>query len=317
MRATKVRAGDLVLMADRRRWAGVDLRELPWRATAELDPLVHVRRARRLLSGQSHHDALSAAVSGKRVLVTGASAGIGRVVAERLGAAGAEVLVVARRRELLDDVVTHIATRGGRARSWPCDLSDLDAVDALAADVLAAHDHVDVLVNNAARSIRRSLARSEDRLHDFDRVMRLNYFGAVHLTMPLVARMRKRGDGHVVNVSTLAVQFGPEPRFAAYLASKAALGAFTRSAAPETLGDGVRWTTVHLPLVRTDMITPSRALRSAPALSVASGADMVVDAVVRRPTRVGHPLGVLAHLFDLAAPAVLQEVMRPPRPSSR
>jgi NAD(P)-dependent dehydrogenase (short-subunit alcohol dehydrogenase family) len=273
-----------------------------------MDPLVHVRRARRLLRGQSQTDALAAAVGGRRVLVTGASAGIGRSVALRLGAAGAEVLVVARRKDRLDELVEEIEGNGGRAVAWPCDLSALDAVDALAAEVLAFHDPVDVLVNNAAHSIRRSLARSEDRLHDFDRVMRLNYFAAVHLTMPLVTRMRQRGGGHVVNVSTFAVQFGPEPRFAAYLASKAALDAFARSAAPETLADHVRWTTVHLPLVRTDMITPSRALRSMPALSVASAADMVVDAVIRRPTRVDHPLGVIAHLFDLVAPAVLQQM---------
>jgi NAD(P)-dependent dehydrogenase (short-subunit alcohol dehydrogenase family) len=297
------------MMARRRTWAGIDLRELPWRVTAELDPLMHVRRARRLLSGQSQTGALAAAVAGKRILVTGASAGIGRTVAERLATAGAEVLVVARRKDLLGELVAGITERGGRAEAHPCDLSDLDRVDALAAEVLARHDHVDVLINNAARSIRRSLARSEDRLHDFDRVMRLNYFAAVHLTMPLVTRMRERGDGHVVNVSTLAVQFGPEPRFTAYLASKAALDAFARSAAPETLGDHVRWTTVHLPLVRTDMIAPSRALRSAPALSVGSAADMVTDAVIRRPTRVDHPLGVLAHLLDLAAPTVLQKVM--------
>jgi NAD(P)-dependent dehydrogenase (short-subunit alcohol dehydrogenase family) len=295
-------------MSGRRRWAGIDLRELPWRISAEMDPLVHVRRARRILRGQSQADALAAAVGGRRVLVTGASAGIGRAVAQRLGAAGAEVLVVARRKDRLDEVVEEIMGNGGRAEPWPCDLSDLDAVDALAVEVLAFHDHVDVLVNNAAHSIRRSLARSQDRLHDFDRVMRLNYFAAVHLTMPLVTRMRRRGGGHVVNMSTFAVQFGPEPRFAAYLASKAALDAFARSAAPETLADGVRWTTVHLPLVRTDMITPSRALRSMPALSVASAADMVVDAVIRRPTRVDHPLGVMAHLFDLAAPAVLQQM---------
>ena len=288
----------------------MDLRELPWRVTAELDPLVHVRRARRLLGGPGQSEALAAAVAGRRILITGASAGIGRTVAERLAAAGAEVLVVARRTDLLDELVAEITAQGGHAEAYPCDLSDLDRVDALASEVLARHHHVDVLINNAARSIRRSLARSEDRLHDFDRVMRLNYFGAVHLTMPLVTRMRERGDGHVVNVSTLAVQFGPEPRFAAYLASKAALDAFARSAAPETLGDHVRWTTVHLPLVRTDMITPSRALRSAPALSVASAADMVLDAVIRRPTRVDHPLGVLAHLLDLVAPSVLQQLTK-------
>lgn len=145
--------------------------------------------------------------------------------------------------------------------------------------------------------------------------MRLNYFGAVHLTMPLVARMRERGKGTWSTCPPWRCSSGPSPASPPTWRRKAALDAFARSAAPETLGDHLRWTTVHLPLVRTNMITPSRALRSAPALSVASAADMVVDAVIRRPTRVDHPLGVLAHLLDLAAPAILQQVMTTrPRP---
>lgn len=195
------------------------------------------------------------------------------------------------------------------AHALACDLSDLDAVDALAARVLAEHDGVDVVVNNAGRSIRRALWRRTDRLHDFERVMRLNHFAAVHLTLALVARMRERGRGQVVNVSTLGTQFGLEPRFAGYLASKGALHAFARWAAAETDRDGVRWTTVHMPLVRTEMIAPTRAFRAAPALSVEDAAGMVLDGIVRRPSRSTHPLGQALHLADLASPRLVEHVM--------
>jgi NAD(P)-dependent dehydrogenase (short-subunit alcohol dehydrogenase family) len=289
--------------------SGVDLRKVPWRVGLELDPLRQLRRARRTLAGRSERDALAAAVAGKRIVVTGASAGIGRLVARRLARVGAEVIVVARREELLDQLVSEIVERGGTAEAWPCDLAELDQVDALAAALLDRFDTVDVLINNAGRSIRRSLTKSTDRLHDFHRVMGLNYFGAVHLTLPLIARMADRGGGHVVNVSTMATQLGPEPRFAAYVASKAALDAFARSAAPETFHRHVTWTTVHLPLVRTEMIAPSAVYRRLPAMSVSDGANMVLDAVVRRPTRVTHPLGVTAHLVDLAMPSVFQQIM--------
>jgi len=295
-----------------------------WRWGAELDPGLQLRRARGLLTGKRGRRALRAAVEGRRILITGASAGIGRETALQLAPGAPELLLVARRRERLEALADELAERGAVAHVLPCDLSDLDAVDALADHVVEAFDGVDVLINNAGHSIRRTVSRSTERLHDYERVMRLNYFAPVHLTLPLLEPMRRRRRGHIVNVSTMGTQVGPEPRFSAYLGSKGALEAFARSAAAETAHDGIRWTTVHLPLVRTDMIAPTRAFAQVPALSVPRGAAMVVDGVVRAPARVSHPLGVAASAFELVAPRQLERLMgqargpsgkhRPPRP---
>lgn len=281
-----------------------------WEWGLEADPLRQLRRVRALATGRNDERALRDAVEGRRVLVTGASAGIGRECARRLSLAGAEVLVVARRADRLDALADEVAGEGAvRPHVLGCDLSDLGQVDLLAHRVLRDFGGVDVLVNNAARSIRRSLRETSDRLHDFERVMRLNYFAALHLTLPLVEDMRGRRAGHVVNVSTLATQFGPQPRFAAYISSKAALEGVARSAAPETRRDGVIWTTVHLPLVRTEMIAPTSAYRGVPAMSVGAAASMVVDGIIRRPVRVSHPCGVASQLVDMALPQTLERVM--------
>ncbi|MBJ7330871.1 MAG: SDR family NAD(P)-dependent oxidoreductase [Solirubrobacteraceae bacterium] len=284
--------------------------EGPWAWGVQLDPLMQARRVRGLITGKRGERALRDAVGGKRILLTGASSGIGRETALRLGLAGAELLLVARRRDRLEALATELRDAGGTAHVFPCDLADAEAVAALVGAVIREHDGVDVVVNNAGHSIRRTLERSVDRLHDFERVMELNYFGAVRLTVPLVAHMRERGSGgHVVNVSTLGVQFGPEPRFAAYLASKAAVDAFARSAAPETRRDRVRWTTIYMPLVRTEMISPTRAFHRAPAMSVERGAAMVLDGIVRRPVRVSHPFGTMAQVMDLVMPRRLETIM--------
>ena len=289
--------------------ANRDPGEGPWAWGAELAPMLPVRRARGLLTGRRGERALREAVEGRTVLLTGASSGIGRETARRLGHAGAEILLVARRRDRLEELAEEVRGQGGTAHVLPCDLTSADAIAELVEQIRADHDGVDVLVNNAGHSIRRTLERSTDRLHDFERVMELNYFGAVRLTVPLVADMRARGGGHVVNVSTMGVQFGYEPRFAAYLASKAAVDAFTRSAAPETRRDHVRWTTVYMPLVRTDMITPTKAFHRAPAMSVERGASMVLDGIVRRPVRVTHPFGTMSQAAQLVIPRRMEAAM--------
>jgi cation diffusion facilitator CzcD-associated flavoprotein CzcO/NAD(P)-dependent dehydrogenase (short-subunit alcohol dehydrogenase family) len=282
------------------------LGELTWAALGELDPGVHLRRLKRIAGRRSAREELRAAVSGRRVLITGASTGIGREVAVRVARAGGEVLLVARRPELLDEVVTEIEAAGGRAHAYPADLSDDEQVATLVATVVAEHGAVDILVNNAGRSIRRPIDESVDRLHDFERVMRVNYLGMVRLTLPLVDLMRRTGGGHVVNISTTGTEFGVQPRFAAYLGSKGAMDSFTRSVAAETRADNVKWTTVHMPLVRTAMIAPTESYRRAPAMSPAQGAEMVLDAIRRAPARVSHPIGVVGKVVDTFAPRVLE-----------
>lgn len=235
---------------------------------------------------------LAERVSGRTVLVTGASSGIGRGLALRLAAEGATVLATARRVAELDALVAEIEAGGGTAHALPADLSTEDGVDALADRVLSEHGAPDVLVLNAGRSIRRSIARSEHRLHDYERAMRVNYLGAVGLTLRLLPGMRERGSGHVVSSSSIGVQ-SDLPRFSAYIGSKAALDAFLRVAAVECLADGVKFTVVHLPLVDTDMIGPTGWTGFA-SLSVDEAVEMMSDAIRRRPAHVGALLGSAA-----------------------
>jgi NAD(P)-dependent dehydrogenase (short-subunit alcohol dehydrogenase family) len=233
--------------------------------------------------------ALRDAVDGKIVLVTGASSGIGRAASLRLAAAGATVLLVARTEELLAEVVAEVehqsARSGGAAYAYRCDLTDLDQIDALVTKVLDRHGHVDVLVNNAGMSIRRKVRHSVDRFQDFERPMQLNYFAAVRLTMGLLPTMVERESGQVVNISSWAAVLRPA-RFSGYAASKAALEAWSDSVQGEVLDDGVVFTNVHMPLVRTPMIAPTKLYRRMPALTVDQAASVVCDAVVSRSRRV-------------------------------
>jgi short-subunit dehydrogenase len=244
---------------------------------------------------------LNGAVKGRIVLITGASSGIGASVATQLGAAGATVLLVARTRKKLQEVADEVEDGGGTAYVHPCDLSDPDDVDRMAKEVLSEHDHVDVLVNNAGKSIRRSVNRSYDRFHDYQRTMALNYFAPVKLILDLLPIMRERGSGHIVNVSTIGLQINT-PRFAAYLASKAALDAFSRSIGPEIISDGVHVTTVYMPLVRTPMIAPTKIYDRFPTLSPEEAADLITEAIRKRPKRVATALGSIGQLTYAIAP---------------
>lgn len=211
------------------------------------------------------------------------------------------MLVVARREAQLDELVQYADSQRGSCRALVCDLTDEDAVGKLVHEVVA-EGGVDVLVNNAGRSLRRAVSESTERLYDFERVMRLNFFGTVALTVPLVEQMRRQGGGHVVNVSTMGTQFQGTPYFGAYMASKAALDQFAMSVAAETWFEGVRWTTVHMPLVQTEMIQPAaEAWRTYPKLDVATGSSLILDAIIRRPARVTVPWGVALELVDRVA----------------
>jgi NAD(P)-dependent dehydrogenase (short-subunit alcohol dehydrogenase family) len=248
------------------------------------------------------------AVNGRTVLITGASSGIGRATAHRVAAAGGVPLLVARTPEKLAETVEDIEAAGGSAYAYPCDLADLDAIDGLVERVLADHPAVHVLVNNAGRSIRRSIALSEGRFHDFERTMQLNYFGAIRLTMGLLPHMRARGGGHVVNVSSIGAQTNP-PRFSAYVASKAALDAWTRVVATETLGDGVTFTTIHMPLVRTPMIAPTKMYDAFPAITPEEAAGLVCDAIRARPKEIGTKLGTFGEVAYALFPKAVDQVL--------
>jgi NAD(P)-dependent dehydrogenase (short-subunit alcohol dehydrogenase family) len=248
--------------------------------------------------------------AGKRILITGASSGIGEQGALKLAARGARVIVVARRQELLDSVVERVRAAGGDATAIACDLSDLDAVDALVADVDERFGGVDVLINNAGRSIRRPLAESLDRWHDVERTMSLNYYSPLRLIRGFAPGMRQRRDGHIVNVSTWGVLSESSPLFAVYNASKAALTAVSRVVETEWAEDGVHSTTLFYPLVKTPMIAPTRAYDGLPGLSADEAADWMVTAVRRRPVRIAPRMAVTAHAVNSFAPAAVDAVMK-------
>ncbi len=249
----------------------------------------------------SHARSLDRVVAGKNVLITGASAGIGRATALKLGAAGARVLLVARNRERLDDVAKLIERAGGAAEVLPADLTDAGSVEELCRRVEEDLGGVDILVNNAGRSIRRSLRLSQNRFHDFERTMAINYFAPLRLILAFLPGMRRKRDGHIINVSSIGVQTGP-PRFSAYIASKAALDGFSKCAAPELIGDGVDITTVYMPLVKTEMIAPTRLYDSFSAITASQAADLICSAIVERPKRVSTTLGVVGELSSSVAP---------------
>ncbi|HWE90889.1 MAG TPA: SDR family NAD(P)-dependent oxidoreductase [Pseudonocardiaceae bacterium] len=236
--------------------------------------------------GSVADSALRAAVDGKIILVTGASYGVGRATAIRLGGAGAIVLLVARTVDALNETAARIAESGGEARVYPTDLADPDAVDALAKLILTEHGHVDVVVSNAGKSIRRAIADSYDRFHDFERTIGVNYLGPVKLLLALLPSIRARGEGHLVNVSTIGVQVPPGPRWAAYQASKVAFDVFFRSTATEIAGEGITASSVYLALVRTRMSAPTRTFRGLPGLTAEQAAELVCRAIVERPRRI-------------------------------
>jgi NAD(P)-dependent dehydrogenase (short-subunit alcohol dehydrogenase family) len=261
-----------------------------------LDPL----RARRRPAGSP--------LQGRTVVVTGASSGIGRTTSLEIARRGGVPLLLARRTEELEKVREEIEAEGGRAGVYSVDLTSEESVDACVKQMLADHDGIDMLVNNAGRSIRRSIKLSYDRFHDFERTMALNYFGPVRLVLALLPHMTQRRFGHIVNISSIGVQTNP-PRFSAYVASKAALDAFSRVAATEVVGDGVTFTNIHMPLVRTPMIAPTTLYDRFPTLSPEQAAEMIVGALENQPKHVGTRLGTVAVVATALAPKLVDAVL--------
>jgi NAD(P)-dependent dehydrogenase (short-subunit alcohol dehydrogenase family) len=251
---------------------------------------------------------LSSPVAGRVVVVTGASSGVGEATAKLVASRGATVVLIARRADELARVAEEIRSARGQASAFTCDLTDGDAVDATVGKILADLGHVDMLVNNAGRSIRRSLDLSYDRMHDFERTMAINYFGPVRLTLALLPSMREQKFGHVVNVVTWGVQL-KAPKFAAYIASKTALDTFARIAGREAWYDGVTFSNVRLSLVRTDMITATEAYRRAKAKTPEEAAAIVLRALEDRPLTLGTMVSNAGEVLGLVAPRLSDALM--------
>ncbi len=268
-----------------------------WRYWAEqLDP----DRARR--------DDPQGPLVGRHVIITGASSGIGRAAAIAVAERGAMVFALARNGDALDDLVAEIRANGGQAYAFTCDVTDSGSVDHTVKDILGRFDHVDYLVNNAGRSIRRSVVNQTDRMHDYERVMAVNYFGAVRMVLALLPHWRERRFGHVVNVSSAGVQ-ARSPKYSAYLPTKAALDAFSEVVATETLSDHVTFTNIHMPLVATPMIKPSRRLNPVPPISAEHAAAMVVRGLIDKPSRIDTPLGTLSEAGHYFTPKLSRRIL--------
>ena len=275
---------------------------------ADYAPALYQYWRERLDPNRARRSGPKGELDGRTVMITGASSGIGRETALRVAAEGGVPLLVARRAAELEKVRAEIEEAGGRASVYSADITDPDSVTRLVAAAMGEHGQVDMLVNNAGRSIRRSVRLSYDRFHDYERTMAINYFGAVRLTLALLPQMSRRRFGHIVNISSIGVQTNP-PRFSAYLGSKAALDAFARVVASETYGDGITFTTIHMPLVRTPMIAPTNIYNAFPTKSPDEAADMVMRALRERPKHIGTPLGTAGSLAYTLAPRITDAVL--------
>jgi NAD(P)-dependent dehydrogenase (short-subunit alcohol dehydrogenase family) len=277
-----------------------NLKDYAWRLwdywERNLDQDLHIDRS------------LHGTVGGKVVLVTGGSSGIGLAAAHRFAQAGATTIVCGRDQDKLDEACKLAQAQGYEFIAYPVDLSDLADCDRFVQLLIERHGGVDFLINNAGRSIRRAIESSYDRFHDFERTMQLNYFGCLRLTMGLLPGMVAKSGGHVVNISSIGVLTNA-PRFSAYVASKAALDAWTRCAASEYADRGITFTTINMPLVRTPMIAPTNLYNNVPTLSPEEAADMVAQACIHKPVRIVTRLGTAGELLHAIAPRVAQIAM--------
>ena len=251
---------------------------------------------------------LNGAVKNKVVLITGASSGIGKAAALKIAEAGAKILIVARTEEKLRETQQEIQALGGSAFIYAADVADIHSCDALIRRVLDDHGRVDILINNAGRSIRRSIEHSLDRFHDYERTMQLNYFGALRLIMGFIPTMLEKKRGHVINISSIGV-LSNAPRFSAYVSSKAALDAFSRCAVAEFSDSGIEFTTINMPLVRTPMIAPTKLYQHIPTLSPEEAADLIVQAIIYKPERIATRVGIFAQVLHAVAPKLYAVIM--------
>jgi NAD(P)-dependent dehydrogenase (short-subunit alcohol dehydrogenase family) len=241
-------------------------------------------------------------------LVTGGSSGIGLASAHKFAEAGAVTIICGRDEDKLKEACAEAKAKGYEFVAYPADLSDMADIDRFAKLLEERHGGVDYLINNAGRSIRRAIESSYDRFHDYERTMQLNYFGCLRMTMGLLPGMVAKRKGHVVNISSIGVLTNA-PRFSAYVASKAALDAWTRCASSEYSDQGITFTTINMPLVRTPMIAPTKIYNNVPTLSPEEAADLVASACIDKPVRIATRLGITGQVLHALFPKIMQIVM--------
>ncbi|QIL42997.1 SDR family oxidoreductase [Acidovorax sp. HDW3] len=277
-----------------------NLKDYAWRLwdywERHLDPELHIDRS------------LKGAVAGKVVLITGGSSGIGLAAAHKFAEAGATTLICGRDQDKLDAACAEAREKGYAFVAYAVDIADMQDCDRFVQQLTAEHGGVDFLVNNAGRSIRRAIEGSYERFHDYERTMQLNYFGALRVTMGLLPKMVEKRKGHVVNISSIGVLTNA-PRFSAYVASKAALDSWTRCAASEFADQGVTFTTINMPLVRTPMIAPTKIYDNVPTLSPEEAADLIAQACIFKPVRIATKLGITGQVLHALLPRVAQITM--------
>ncbi len=277
-----------------------NLKDYAWRLwdywERHLDPDLHIDRS------------LRGTVAGKVVLVTGGSSGIGLAAAHKFAEAGAITIICGRDQDKLDEACKEARDKGYQFVAYPADIADMADADRFVQLLIQNHGGVDFLINNAGRSIRRAIEGSYDRFHDFERTMQLNYFGCLRVTMGLLPGMVAKRKGHIVNISSIGVLTNA-PRFSAYVASKAALDAWTRCASSEFADQGITFTTINMPLVRTPMIAPTKIYQNVPTLAPEEAADMIAQACIFKPVRIATRLGVTGQVMHALVPRVAQIVM--------
>jgi NAD(P)-dependent dehydrogenase (short-subunit alcohol dehydrogenase family) len=277
-----------------------NLKDYAWRLwdywERHLDPDLHIDRS------------LRGTVGGKVVLITGGSSGIGLAAAHKFAEAGATTIICGRDADKLEEACKEAKAKGYSFVAYSADIADMADCDRFVHLLIDNHGGVDFLINNAGRSIRRAIESSYDRFHDYERTMQLNYFGCLRVTMGLLPGMVAKKKGHVVNISSIGVLTNA-PRFSAYVASKAALDAWTRCASSEFADQGISFTTINMPLVRTPMIAPTGIYNNVPTLSPEQAADMVADACISKPVRIATRLGMTGQLLHALVPRVAQIAM--------